>query len=68
MVEMAEYFMDNPQIIVNGFVRAGIAGALDGLDEQEGKESDEYETDTDEEYETESDYEESNVIEITDEL
>ena len=62
MVEMAEYFADNPQIIiVNGFVRAGIAGALDGhRDEQEEQESDE-------EYETESDFEDSDVTEITDE-
>ena len=29
MVEMSEYFAANPQIIVNGFVKAGIAGALD---------------------------------------
>ena len=26
------YVSDNPQFIVNGFVRAGISGALDGLD------------------------------------
>ena len=30
MAEMAEYFGENPQIVVNGFVKAGIAGALDG--------------------------------------
>ena len=30
MVEMAEYFGENPQIVVNGLVKAGIAGALDG--------------------------------------
>ena len=36
MVEMAEYVVNNPQIIVNGFVKAGIAGALDGhVNEQE---------------------------------
>ena len=53
MVEMAEYFADNPQIIVNGFVMAGIAGALDGhADEQEGeKNAREDETDS-EEYES----------------
>lgn len=28
-VEMFEYISDNPQIIVNGFIRAGICGALD---------------------------------------
>jgi len=56
MVEMAEYFAENPQIIVNGFIRAGIAGALDGQrDEQEERDS---------EYETESDFD---VVEITDE-
>ena len=61
MVEMAEYFAENPQITVNGFVRTGIAGALDAhQDEQEEQESDE-------EYKTESDFEDSDMIEITDE-
>ena len=62
MVEMAEYFADNPQIVVNGFMRTGIAGALDGhQDEQEGQES--------EENETESDFDcaSGDTIEITDE-
>jgi hypothetical protein len=31
MVEMAAYFGKNPQIIVNGFVKAGIAEALERL-------------------------------------
>ena len=30
MVEMTQYLADNPQMIVNGFIKAGIAGALDG--------------------------------------
>ncbi|MCG8622396.1 MAG: hypothetical protein MJE68_10430 [Proteobacteria bacterium] len=30
ILEMAAYFGENPQIIVNGFVKAGIAEALDG--------------------------------------
>ena len=30
MVEMSQYFTDNPQIIVNCFIKAGIVGALDG--------------------------------------
>ena len=30
LVERAEYFTANPHISVNGFTRAGIAGALDG--------------------------------------
>ena len=29
MVEMFEYFQNNPQIIVNGFLRSGISAALD---------------------------------------
>ena len=29
LVQMAEHFQENPQIIVNGFFRAGIAGALE---------------------------------------
>ena len=28
LVEIAEHFADNPQIIVNGFIRSGITGAL----------------------------------------
>jgi hypothetical protein len=62
MVEMAEYFADNPQIVVNGFMRTGIVGALDGhQDEQEGQES--------EENKTESDFDctSGDAIEITDE-
>ena len=39
LVEMAEHFEDNPQIIVNGFIRAGIVGALDQVSsEQENEE------------------------------
>ena len=41
MVEMAQYFVDNPQIIVNGFIKAGITGALDGeMDIQDEPEND----------------------------
>ena len=56
MVEMAEYFAENPQIVVNGFVKAGIAGALDGhVDRQEWEQNDrEDETDS-EEYESDGD-------------
>ena len=35
MVEMAEYIADNPQFIVNGFRKAGIPQAIDGLEEEE---------------------------------
>ena len=34
-VKMAEYITDNPQFIVNGFVRAGICRALDGVTSDE---------------------------------
>ena len=56
MVEMAEYFGENLQIVVNGFVKAGIAGALDGhidcgLEEknvrEDKSESEEYDSDPD---------------------
>lgn len=59
MVDIAEYFAHNPQIIVNGFFKAGITGALDGhVDEQEGEQNaGEDETDR-EEYE-------SDVIDLT---
>ena len=30
LVKMAKYFADNPQILVNGFIMAGITAALDG--------------------------------------
>ena len=50
LVEMAEYIANNPQFIVNGFVRAGISGALDGYEsaeevtepESDNSESDDY--------------------------
>ena len=59
MVEMSEYLAENPQIIVNGFIKSGIAGALDGEKEQQSDitdcvNSDEYESDFDEH---ESDFE-----------
>ena len=41
LVNMAQYFCDNPQIIANSFIRSGIPGALDGLreDTDSGNES-----------------------------
>ena len=33
IVRMAEYLSDNPQFIVNGFLRSGITDAFDGDDE-----------------------------------
>ena len=35
LVQMSEYFAVNPQIIVNGFVKAGITAALDGRNDQQ---------------------------------
>ena len=58
MVEMADYFMANPKIVVNGFVRAGITAALDGrkATEDEALEDLEYDTESDFD-EQESDFE-----------
>ena len=35
LVQMSEYFAVNPQIVVNGFVKAGITAALDGQEDQQ---------------------------------
>ena len=37
LVEMAEYFEENPQTIVNRFIRAGITDALDRASGVEGE-------------------------------
>ena len=39
MVEMATYFGEIPQIVVNGFVKAGIAGAFDGYTDSRPEEN-----------------------------
>ena len=59
MVEMSEYFAANPQIIVNGFVKAGITGALDRVNASEDQEEeDNMESETESDFdETESDLE-----------
>ena len=47
LVKMAEYVSANPQFIVNGFVRSGITGALDGTMEDDSEHvSSETDTDT----------------------
>lgn len=48
LVQMSEYISDNPQFIVNGFIRSGISGALDGIASDESNERSEEEW-TDEE-------------------
>lgn len=35
LVEMAEYIVNNPQFVVNGFRRSGIPAALDGFESEE---------------------------------
>ena len=32
---MVDFIQDNPQFIVNGFIKAGILGAIDGVPEDE---------------------------------
>ena len=65
MVEMVEYFGENPQIVVNGFVKAGIARALDGhidcTPEEENAREDETES---EEYDSDPDSD-SGVLDLT---
>ena len=41
LVDMASYIADHPKIIVNGFIRSGITGALDGVEESEFSEESE---------------------------
>ena len=54
MVEMSEYFAANPQIIANGFVKAGITGSLDRENTSEHQEEED-----NMESETESDFDET---------
>ena len=51
LVQMAEYFTDNPQIIVNGFVKAGIAAALDDQEDQQEVEMQEMEDNSEDGFE-----------------
>ena len=48
LVDMASYVSENPQFIVNGFIRSGITGALDALETDDmDKLEDEQEIDSD---------------------
>ena len=52
LVEMAECFAKNPILVVKGFIKAGITGAVDGYTDQQDDESDaEYKVKFDEEEE-----------------
>ena len=54
MVEMADYIGENPQFVINGFIRSGITGALDGTIEEEDSTIDlSEETDSEFAYESE---------------
>ena len=68
LVEMADYFAENPLIIVNGFMKAGITPALDGDFEEEEEEEEESEVDDEEEDdESDMDYDsEMNDEEVSD--
>ena len=45
LTEMGEYLSDNPQIIVNGFIRSGISDAIDGNNKEDSGSNDSYESD-----------------------
>ena len=62
---MSEYFCENPQIIVNGFVKAGIATAFDGSMECGPKEENGREDESEsEEYDNNPDGD-SGVVDLT---
>lgn len=44
-MEVAQHFREHPQIIVNGFIKAGIAGAVDGHDDSASEEEEQNESD-----------------------
>ena len=52
---MAEYFMANSKIVVNGFVRAGITAAMDGRKATEDKALEDLKYDTESDIEMDSD-------------
>ena len=54
MVETAEYISENPQFMINGFIKAGITRALDGVEEEAVK-MDEDGEDSEEDIEYEDD-------------
>ena len=47
LVQMAEYFADNPHIVVNGFIRAVITSALDNTSSELEDKEDEQDTESD---------------------
>ena len=61
MVEMFQYISDNPQFIVNCFIRDGISTALDGC-AHNGEDEDENPEEDSESDESESDYVDMNEM------
>ena len=57
LVEMYEYIVENPLMIVNGFIKSGILAALDRVDDLNSSEFDEFEDDeyTDEDLDEQDD-------------
>ena len=47
MVEISEYFAENPQIIMHGFIQDGITGTLVGQRDEQEERNSKYETDSD---------------------
>ena len=47
LVEMFDYFQDNPQVIVNGFMKSGITHALGGEEDEDAHHSDTEDTEDD---------------------
>ena len=62
LVQMADFFADNPSTIVNGFVKSGITSALDrDWDKSEEEESEE-ESDTEDDFDQESEVDEESEV------
>ena len=59
---MSQYIADNPQFIVNGFMRAGISHALDGFDNDEEENGEDSEPEDEAVSEEEYDYMEEDTF------
>lgn len=65
LVEVAQHFSENPQIIVNGFIKAGIAGALDDLEDRASGEEGLSESDNENDGAYDSDEDDDDIIDLT---
>ena len=66
LVEVAQHFSENPQIIVIGFIKSGIAGALDSQEESANEEEGQDESDNEDDCEFESSDDEPYAFESID--